>query len=383
MLSALGIVFGVAAVLAILSVSDGARRAILAEVGGLGITRVSVRAARLSAEARDRAEAFQSSGLTLDDADAIAAVCPSLASIAPLREKPVRLVSAERGAEGLLVATTPSYLRTDDLELAGGRFLADLDVSDRKRTVVLGHELGRTLFPYEEPIGRRVRIDEEWYTVVGRLRARERTRKTPLLPQRDLNSCAFVPLTVLVRPEGGVDEIAVQIERRELVESSARLIRSLVARRHRGASDFEMVVPKELLARFEQARFQFTVVMGSLALISLLVGGIGIMNIMLANVSERTAEIGIRRSLGASRVDIVRQFLAEAVLLTTAGGAAGSVLGVAFSLGVAEYAGWPTAITLPSVLASLALAGGTGLFFGLYPARRAAEKAPMDALRHA
>jgi len=397
-LSALGIVFGVAAVVAMLAVSQGARRAILAEVGRLGVTRVSVRAGELSAEAVAEATRLQSPGLSLRDAEAIAAACPAVVSLAPLRERPAEIETLDRRSQGLLLATTPSYARTDDLELAEGRFLADGDLADRKRIVVLGRDLAQSLFPYERAIGRSLRIEGEWFSVVGTLRAREHARRSRLpgpsrgapppremgsgLSGRDLNRVAFIPLTTFERLDGRLDEIAVQIGKVEQVEASARLIRTVVSRLHRSAPDFQLQIPKELLAGYERARFQFSVVVGAVAAISLLVGGIGITNIMLANVSERTPEIGIRRALGAARTHILQQFLAEAVLLTTAGGAVGLLLGGACALAVSRYADWPTAISPLSCLGALALAAATGIGFGLYPAWRAAAASPVESLRH-
>ena len=380
-LSALGIVFGVAAVVAMLSVGEGARREILAEVGRLGINRVTVRAGSLSRSTEVEAGKLQSPGLSLADAEAISEVSPNVESLAPVRTASEQIANGERRAEATLLATTPSFARTEELALAGGRFVADADVSDAKRVIVLGHELRELLFPYDEPVGSGVRIGGEWYSVVGALEPRELSRQGGRMSGRNLNRVAFVPLSCLPRERGLLDEIAVRIDDPGKVRGSARLIESVVRRRHRGALDFEIVVPQELLAGYERARFQFNVVVGAVAALSLLVGGIGIMNIMLANVSERIREIGIRRSLGASREDITRQFLAEALLLTTVGGLAGIVLGFALALGISSYAGWPTAVSVRAILAALILAAATGIGFGLYPAMQAARSSPVEALR--
>ena len=380
-LSALGIVFGVAAVVAMLSVGEGARREILAEVGRLGINRVTVRAGSLSRSTEVEAGKLQSPGLSLADAEAISEVSPNVESLAPVRTASEQIANGERRAEATLLATTPSFARTEELALARGRFVADADVSDAKRVIVLGHELRELLFPYDEPVGSGVRIGGEWYSVVGALEPRELSRQGGRMSGRNLNRVAFVPLSCLPRERGLLDEIAVRIDDPGQVRDSARLIESVVRRRHRGALDFEIVVPQELLAGYERARFQFNVVVGAVAALSLLVGGIGIMNIMLANVSERIREIGIRRSLGASREDITRQFLAEALLLTTVGGIAGIVLGFALALGISSYAGWPTAVSVRAILAALILAAATGIGFGLYPAMQAARSSPVEALR--
>jgi len=382
MLSALGIVFGVAAVIAMLSVGEGARREILTEVGRMGITRVSVRAGTLSEETEYDARSLQSLGLNIDDARAIVDVVPTVESLAPLRESSEQMTRAEYRVEATLLATTPSFSGTEELVIDEGRFLTDTDVSDRKRVVVLGHELAQVLFPYQGAVGEQVRVDDDWYTVIGALESRERSRRGSRLSVRNINRVAFVPLTALAEPSGRVDEIAIRIEDADAVRDSAMLIESVVSRRHRGASDFELIVPQELIAGYERARFQFNVVVGSVAAISLIVGGIGIMNIMLANVSERLREVGIRRSLGASRRDIRQQFLVEALLLTGSGGVTGIGLGVVASLAVSTYAGWPTALSLSAVASAVLLAVTIGVSFGLYPAMSAARQNPVDALRH-
>jgi putative ABC transport system permease protein len=382
LLSALGIVFGVSAVIAMLSVGEGARREILSEVGRLGVTRVTVRAGSLSSATETEAKNLQSPGLSLADASAISEVCPTVESLAPIRQESEQIARAERRVESTVVATTPSFARTEELTLGEGRFVADADVNDRKRIVVLGHELQTQLFPYENALGAEVQIGGEWFTVVGTLLPRERSRQGARLSGRNLNRVAFVPLSSLSTPGGRVDEIAVRIASADAVPDAARVIESVMSRRHRGARDFELVVPQELIAGYERARFQFNVVVGAVAAISLLVGGIGIMNIMLANVTERVREIGIRRSLGASQRDITEQFLAEALVLTTVGGLAGILLGAVASVGISMYAGWPTALSLDALVYALALAAVTGIGCGLYPAVSAARRSPVESLRH-
>lgn len=381
-LSALGIVFGVGAVIAMLSVGEGARREILAEVGRLGITRVTVRAGELSDASELDARTLQSPGLTVADARAIAEVCPTVESLAPVRERSRQLTRSGHRTEATLVATTSSFVRTEELVLREGRFLTDTDLREAGRVIVLGHDLAESLYPYEDAAGTRVRVENDWYAVVGVLEPRELSRRGSRLSGRNVNRVAFVPLSVVPQENARVDEIAIRINDAESVRDSARLIESVIARRHRGAKDFELVVPQELIAGYERARFQFNVVVGAVAAISLIVGGIGIMNIMLANVTERIREVGVRRSLGASRQDIVHQFLMEALLLTGAGGLVGIVLGAIASFAVSSYADWPTALSVRAVIAAMVLAVGTGVGFGLYPAIQAARKNPVEALRH-
>jgi putative ABC transport system permease protein len=313
---------------------------------------------------------------------AISEVCPTVESLAPLRQASRQMVRGEHRMESTVVATTPSFARTEEITLGDGRFVADADVKEGKRVVVLGHDLAAGLFPYEQAVGGQVQIGEEWFSVVGTLLPRERSRQGGRLSSRNLNRVAFVPLSAMPSPGGRIDEIAVRIAAEDAVADAAHLIQSVVSRRHRGARDFELVVPQELLAGYERARFQFNVVVGAVAAISLLVGGIGIMNIMLANVTERVREIGIRRSLGASQRDIAEQFLAEALVLTSVGGIAGILLGAAASVGISMYAGWPTALSLRAVLYALSLAALTGIGCGLYPAVTASRRSPVESLRH-
>ncbi len=381
-LSALGIVFGVAAVIAMLSVSEGVRREILLVIGRLGVTRVSVRASSASQATELDTQGLQSPGLTLADANAIGEILPSIASLAPLRESSEQLVRNGLNSEASIVATTPSYGSTEELLVKDGRFLTGIDLNMAQRVVVLGHGLEEALFPYSSAIGKKIRIGVDWYEVVGALAFREQSRRSSSLSGRDINQAAFIPISCIPKSGGRIDEIAIRIDNAIAVSDSARVIRSIVARRHRGANDFEMFVPQALIAGYERARFQFNVVVGAVAVISLIVGGIGIMNIMLANVTERIREVGIRRSLGATRADIGQQFLMEAMMLTSGGGVAGILLGIFASYVVSNYADWPTVISAWAIIFAMLLAVTTGVAFGFYPAVKSSRKQPVEALRH-
>jgi putative ABC transport system permease protein len=323
----------------------------------------------------------------LRDAAALAAVVPELLALAPLRESALPASAAARKAQAQVVGTLPAYQAAARLQVASGRFLTPLDVEDAARVVVLGALLAQELFPLGEARGERVLLGGDYFQVVGVLEGRaSRHAKGGTIRSRDINHCAFVPLPALdrggdSRPDG-VDEIVLRLRDASRVVGSAEVVRA-VLRRTTGADGFEIVVPQEILRQKERTQRIFNVVTGAIAAISLLVGGIGIMNIMLASVAERTREVGIRRAVGASRRNILAQFLIEACLLTGAGGVLGGVLGIGFSELIQRLAGWPTALSGAMLLLSLLTALSTGVGFGLYPAWRAAQLEPMEALRHA
>ena len=344
-LSILGVVFGVGAVVAMSSVGEGARREALEQVGALGIDTITV---------RPRTEGG-AGGLRVRDADAVASVVPGVAAVAPLRAARLAVGGAREPVE--VVGTTPAYQAASRLPVAAGRFLAPLDVADRKRIAVLGSSVAQSLFPLSDPRGQSVLLGEDWFQVVGVLEGRATSRKAGPIRTRDVNRAIFVP-------------------QHQLVDAVGTLLR-----RTSGGTPLELVVPREILRQRERTQRIFNVVTGAIAAISLLVGGIGIMNIMLASVAERTREVGIRRALGATRRDISAQFLAESSLLTTAGGLLGAVLGVMGSFLIQRLAGWPTALSPVSLLMALLMALLVGVGFGLYPAWHAARLEPMDALR--
>jgi len=378
-LSILGVVFGVAAVVAMSSVGEGARREALDQLGALGMDSVTLRARRPAA-------ARSPGALRLRDAESLARVVPHVVATAPVREADLAAEAGGRRADAIAVGTTPDYVLAARLRIAAGRFLAPLDLRDEKRVAVLGASVAAALFPFGPACGERILLGGDWFQVVGVLQGRSSARgRASAIRTRDVNRAVFVPLPALdrgadPRPDG-VDEIVMRVDDPTRVAAAAEAAKALVERTGGGAP-FEVVVPREILRARERTQRIFNVVTGAIAAISLLVGGIGIMNIMLASVAERTREVGIRRALGATQRDVAAQFLAESSLLTAAGGLLGALLGAAGAALIQQLAGWPTALSPAMLTLALVTAVAVGVGFGSYPAWLAARLAPMDALRH-
>jgi putative ABC transport system permease protein len=378
-LSILGVVFGVAAVVAMSSVGEGARREALEQVGALGIDTVTVKA-------RPQAEGASVSGLRLSDTVSLAAVVPHLLAVAPVREARLTAEVSGRHTDVVAVGTTPHYAAAARLRWTSGRFLSDLDVREDKRVAVLGASVARALFPLSNPCGERLLLGGDFFQVVGVLEGRTAPRsKTGPIRTLDVNQAIFVPLPALDRGtdprRDGIDELILRVDDSQHVTSSAEVAKALLTRTTGGAA-FDVIVPREILRQKEATQRIFNIVTGAIAAISLLVGGIGIMNIMLASVAERTREVGIRRALGATRKDVAAQFLVESSLLTGAGGVLGAVLGVLGAVLIQAFASWPTALSPLMLLVALVTALLVGIGFGFYPAWHAAHLQPMEALRH-
>jgi putative ABC transport system permease protein len=377
-LSILGVIFGVAAVVAMSSVGEGARREALEQIGALGVDTLTV---RRQPNASTRAP---EGGLSLREADSIALVVPETRAVAPVSEAVLAADTSTRRLDVTVLGTTPAYQAAAQLTLARGRFLTALDLRDRKRTAVLGAEVARALLPLSDALGETIRLSGDWYDVVGVLEPRgaRRSKGSPIRA-RDVNQVVFVPLSSLDRGTAGhpdaVDEIVIRMAEGRAGSESAAVVRAVVARS--SGAPVDVLVPREILRQRERTQRIFNVVTGAVAGIGLIVGGIGIMNIMLASVAERTGEVGIRRALGATQADVAAHFLAESTLLTATGGVVGILLGLVGSVMIQRYAGWTTANSPLMLVVALVTALALGIGFGFYPAWRAAQLTPMEALR--
>ena len=386
LLSTLGIVFAVIAVVTMLAIAEGAKQQTLDQIGRLGTDSIIIRSAQ-SEDDGNYTTSRSAHNLDFADLQAIRQI-PEVIDISIVRE--TRHYVDEIGpseAVGTL-AVNQDYLGNRGLRISEGRFISDIDVENRHQVCVLGPELARRIGPGTGP-GSTVHLDGDPYRVVGILQARGQIDQETLpLALRDFDNAAFIPLGGMADGSAyfaGFDdlsEIIIRISDSDLAGPVSQAVRRSLLWNRDGVETFELIVPLELLSQARQAQRLFNIVLGSIAGISLLVGGIGIMNIMLANVSERTREIGIRRAIGANTRHITVQFLGESILLTVMGGILGIILGCLAAYSVNIFIQWQTSISLWSVLLALAMSVGVGLASGIYPAVKAAKMDPVEALRH-
>ncbi len=389
-LTMLGIIFGVAAVIAMLSIGEGAKREALAKYKVLGVNNVIVRDKDLSEAELEQVRAKFSRGLSLKDADAIKKIVPTVTLVAPQAELQMEAKFEDKSTAATVVGVTKDYEEILNYVPSRGEFFSD-DHHDRQlRVCVLGADVTQNLFPVQNPVGKNVKLGDVWFQVIGVMETKSLfTETVGELASRNLNQDVYIPLSSFLRRfskedvlASELDQLTIQIgESSQLVES-AEVVRRIMERRHRGNKDFDIVIPYELLKQEERETRIYNMVLGSIAAISLLVGGIGIMNIMLATVLERTREIGIRRSLGARRHEILMQFLIEAIGLSLVGGLVGIILGVSMSLIINTFAEFSTVVTPISVIVAFGVSGGVGVVFGTFPAKNASNVNPIDALRY-
>ncbi len=417
-LTALGIILGVAAVITNGSLGEGSKRQALLEIEKLGARNIIVRSQPPPESANQGGQQramINRYGLTRDTLAVVQENFPDAASIVPLKAVGGQVMRLERRKTSQAFGTTPQMLEVANLRVSRGRYLQQADLDEEARVAVVGAEIARLFFPLEDPLGQTMQVDLKPFTVVGVLAPVGYAGGAGAAQiGRDFNLDVHMPLTtarsafgdIVLRSSSGsmqatgvqITEIMVQSPTRERVLSDAARLVRILETRHPGMIDLEVIVPYELLETAKRQARRFNLVFGAVAGISLLVGGIGIMNIMLASVTERTREIGIRRAIGATRRHILVQFLVETGVLSAIGGLVGVGLGVGLSVSIPwitrhaadiPFIGdslrgepLPSQVTLWSILLSFLVATATGLVFGIYPARRAAAQDPIVALRH-
>ncbi|MGM0403415.1 MAG: ABC transporter permease [Thermodesulfobacteriota bacterium] len=385
LLSTTGIVFATAALVTMLAIAEGAKKESIEQLGNLGIDTILVRNSRMNNETPGSPFSRKPEALGYGDVTAIRQL-PGVEKIIVVRER--NAFFAELGDSDVTrtLAVRNDYFSARGLRLARGRFISDLDVKNDHQVCVLGAELAERL--RDGGLDDIVHVDGDPYRVVGVLKPRgDAGNKALPVALRDFDNAAFVPLPERSRPAafaGGNDffsEIIIKISDTRLTGPISKGVHHTLLWNRNGAENFELIVPEELLSQARQAQGLFNIILGSIAGILLLAGGIGIMNLMLANVSERTREIGVRRAIGASRGHIIAQFLGESILLTVFGGGMGIVLGACAALGVNFFIEWRVSISLWPLFAALFMSVGVGVVSGIYPAMKAAEMDPVDALR--
>jgi len=388
-LTMLGIIFGVGAVIAMLSIGAGARKEAMDQIKLLGTNNIIVRSEPVLNETDEQGTVVEASGLTREDARSFLALNPLVElSVAQKELKQIRVSRKSEEAKTTVVGTVPEYQQALIFRTVKGAFFNYEDVQEGRRVCVLGSEIKNRLFLFEDALGGDVKIGDLWFTVVGVMEPKPQSTGKGGVGDRDLNMDVYIPLTsALLRFETDatqpeVDQIILKISDEKRIQEAANLIKTLIELRHRKARDYRIVVPEELLRQSQKTQRIFNIVMGAIAGISLLVGGIGIMNIMLATILERTREIGVRRAMGATRRDILGQFLIEAVLLSFSGGLIGILLGFLMTKMISSYAQWKTIIELSSILLAFSVSASVGIVFGIYPARKAAMLDPIESLRY-
>ncbi|MDA3818666.1 MAG: ABC transporter permease [Prolixibacteraceae bacterium] len=389
-LTMLGIIFGVASVIAMLSIGEGAKRQAIAKYQELGVTNIIVRDKNLSDAELEEVRAKFSQGLSLSDAEAIKEIVPGVEEVAPQSEKSTEVKFADKSSKSTLIGITPAFIKILNYETAKGDFIDEQHYDNGMKVCVLGAEIARTLFQNREPVGEMVKIDDQWLEVVGVMKSKALfTETVGELASRDLNNDVYIPLSTFHKrfePENELaselKQLTVKIESSDKLMVAASLLEEIIKRHHYNNKDYSIVIPYELLKQEEKERRIYNILLGAIAAISLVVGGIGIMNIMLATVMERTREIGIRRAIGARKADIMSQFVTEAVAISITGGIIGVILGVMLSLGITLFTDVTTFIRLYSVFIAFGFSVIVGISFGYLPAKSAANLKPIESIRY-
>lgn len=417
LLTALGIIFGVAAVIAMLAIGNGAQTEILEQIKLVGANNIVITPIVEQTEetlsetnAAEQQKKRFSPGLSMADAASIEEYIPYIEKISPeiLLETYIINNGIRRSAK--LVGVDPTYFELTDFRLSSGNMFNEDQLVRGDPVCIIGKSIQMKFFSQANPIGKKLKVGPHWLEVVGVLEERiisENSIKN--LGIRDYNMDVYTPIqTFLIRYKNRdlvtakslissrfrsssssngvnyhqIDRLVVQVAEAELLNPVAEIISRMLKRRHYDIVDYEIAIPELLLKQQQRTNQIFNVVLGAIAGISLIVGGIGIMNIMLASVLERIKEIGLRMALGAKRIDIVLQFLLEAMMISVSGGLVGIMLGIGLAVAISYFADIPTIITLFSIIISFGVAATIGLIFGIMPAKRAANQDPITSLRY-
>lgn len=389
-LTMLGIIFGTASVIAMVSIGEGAKKQAISKYQDLGISNIIVRDKDLSDTELEEVRMKFSQGLSLKDAEVIREIVPGVIGIAPQSEAKMDARFADKSSKATVIGITPSILKILNYQTDRGGFINEDHYVRQLKVCILGSSISRELFSYDDPIGQSVKLGDQWFEVIGVLQNKALfTETVGELAARDLNNDVYIPLSTFNkripkenRFSSEIKQLTVKLDNSERLVASAAVIRSILNRHHFNNNDYSIIVPYELLKQEEKERRIYNLLLASIAAISLIVGGIGIMNIMLASVLERTNEIGIRRAIGGRKSDIMSQFVTEAVVLSISGGVIGVILGISLSLGISLATDIITSITLYSIIIAFGFSVLVGITFGYLPAKKAANLKPIESIRH-
>jgi putative ABC transport system permease protein len=418
-LTALGIIFGVSAVITMLAIGKGAQVEILKQIELVGVNNIEIKPLVEQSESEVgqeqnglREKKLFSKGLDLKDVASIEKILPTVKLISPEIVIETYVISAGRRRTAKLIGIKPAYFEVSNIELKSGQHFNEAHSANKDAVCIIGSGIKKKLFPGTKALGQKIKVGKQWLTIIGITKGVNLSAKAQEnLGIRNYNMDIYAPIaTVLSRyidrsklkeESGGsgfnddeeeqvrtfknyhqIDRMVVQVKDSEYLGSTAAVISRLLQRKHNEVVDFEVIIPQQLLEQQQRTKDIFNLVLSAIAGISLLVGGIGIMNIMLASVLERTREIGTRMAIGAKKQDIIQQFLIEALLISLSGGIIGILLGLLASYLISAFADIETIVSAYSILISFGVASITGLVFGISPARKAAEKNPVESLRY-
>jgi len=389
-LTMLGIIFGTASVIAMVSIGEGTKKQALAKYQDLGVSNIIIRDKDLTDTELEEVRMKFSQGLSLSDTRVISEIVPGVVGIAPQAEAKLDAQFEDKSSKANVIGITPSIVRILNYSLDKGVFISDDHYDRQLKVCILGASIAHELYSYENPVGMSLKLGDQWFEVIGVLQTKALfTETVGELAARDLNNDVYIPLATFNKRitktnplTSEIKQATVKLESSDQLVQSASLIRNILNRRHFNNDDFSIIIPFELMEQEKKESRIYNLLLASIAAISLIVGGIGIMNIMLASVLERTSEIGIRRAIGAKKTDIMGQFVTEAMAMSITGGIIGVIIGIVLSFGISLVTEVNTSLTLYSIFIAFGFSVLVGITFGYLPAKRAAELKPIESIRH-